>query len=286
MDDLTRVLATSGTGYLEDIYSHDELQSINTAIDPLLAGRSNQARSYVHIDEMQELGLLDTVLSPRMRSVLFTPLCDPVLYHCHIYEIAGNSTRSHVFGETLSGWHRDPDCEYHKNYATHISVFVYLTDVGDDDGTFQFLPQGPDKWLWKGTPRIAVTGKAGFSFAWNRAYFHRAAPNRGPRRRRLLKISVQPNRCLSIHLANKHFQRVNSAVPPGDPQWDTLLGRYQGAVAPKTTGPDQGPKISRFATNGELGVANADLLKFQVRTQARTVKSWLSRSRTESVSYD
>jgi hypothetical protein len=290
MNELSRILSTDGICYFDDIYSSDEVNSINTAIDPLLASRGHERRAYVHVDEMGDLGLLNTVLSPRMKALLFSMMSDPVLYHCHIYEIAANATRSHIFDETLSGWHRDPDSEYHPNEATHVSVFVYLTDVGEDDGTFQFIPQNPLHWLWKSTPRVSVTGKAGFSFAWNRAYFHRAAPNRGPRRRRLLKLSIQPNKFTSIHLTNEHFQRVLASTSSGDLEMDVLLGRFQGGVAPRTPGSYQEPNNRLFDHTGELGVANASLAKFQMRNEARKLKkklkSLLSKPPVEAVPYD
>jgi hypothetical protein len=71
------------------------------------------------------------------------------------------------------------------------------------------------------------------SFVWRRCHYHRAAPNRGPRRRRLLKISVQPNAFRSAHLGNEFFRKVVDETPTGDAEMDLLLGRYQGRAAPR-----------------------------------------------------
>ena len=75
-----------------------------------------------------------------------------------------------------------------------MSVFLYLTDVGPENGPFELLPRDPELGFAPGLPCISVTGPAGFAFAWNRSFYHRAAPNRSPRRRRVLKLSVQPRR--------------------------------------------------------------------------------------------
>src|SRR3978361_472003 len=131
---------------------------------------------------------------------------DPVFYHFHLYEIAGGNKDSHIFSESLSGWHRDPDCEYVPNDPTHLSLFIYLTDVGPEDGPFQFLPGDPTRLMTGSTPVISLEGPAGFSFVWHRSYHPRPAPNRAPRRRRLLKISVQRNAYPSVHLERESFR--------------------------------------------------------------------------------
>jgi hypothetical protein len=280
------VLATWGIGSFENVYSLEELNAINTAINPLFASRNQVNRSYVHIDEMMELNVLDAIFSHKMKTLLFSIVCDPVLYHCHVNEIACNSTRSHIFGDHLSGWHRDADSEYFPTDATHVSIFVYFTPVGEGDGAFELIPQCPLHWLWKRTPCISVTGNPGLTFAWNRAFYHRASPNRGPRRRRLLKISIQPNRFTSPTLANEAFQKVISSTPLGDSDMDVLLGRYQGTVAPKRTPPDHEPTINVFKPTGELGIGNGSLMKVQLRKQARALKRWLMRTPAGVTQYD
>jgi hypothetical protein len=226
-------IAEYGIAVVDDIYSVNELALINSVMTPLFQKRSGEARSYVRPDDMMEAGILDRLLSPAMRDVLLSVVPDPVLFHFHAYEIAGKSNRSHIFADQLGGWHRDPDSAYFAGDPTHVSVFVYLSDVAEEDGAFEFSPHRPDHPLRSDSPVVKMTGPVGMSFAWHRSFYHRASPNRGPRRRRLLKISIQPNSFPSVHLGKEFFRKAIDQVPAGDPLMDMLLGRYQGRKAPR-----------------------------------------------------
>jgi hypothetical protein len=248
---------------------------MNAAMDATFQQRAASGRAYVYADDMQRLGLFGTILSPAMRSLIFSIVPDAVLYHCHAYEIPGLSTKPHIFSESLSGYHRDPDSDYLPNHPTHISIFVYLTPVGPDDGAFEFIPRDPEKWLHASVPTILAVGQPGFSFVWQRGFYHRASPNRGPRRRRLIKISVQPNTYDSVHLRNDNFERLLAAISPGDPETDLLLGRYQGRAAPALpASPDA--TAEAFQPTGTLKLSNVELAKVQLREKARLLKRRLN----------
>jgi len=256
-------------------------------MDPILNSRLEERRAYVHPDELKEIGVLDQLLCGPMRAILFSIMPDPVLYHCHVYEIAANDTRAHIFAETLAGWHRDGDSELIKNDITHVSVFLYLTDVGAADGAFEFSPKDPTAWLLSSTPCVTVTGPAGFTFAWQRSFYHRASPNRGPTRRRLFKISIQRNAFPSLHLKNKHFQKVMEMTPPGDPQMDLLLGRYQGKTPPPLPAIVT-PTATAVPPTGSLNIPNRELVNVQLRETVHNLRTRMSRSRSEptAVAYD
>jgi hypothetical protein len=174
----------------------------------------------------------------------------------------------------MAGWHRDPDSLYVAGDPTHVSVFVYLTDVGPEDGPFELAPRDPRRRLRSGAPIVSVTGKAGATFAWHRSFHHRAAPNRGPLRRRLLKLSVQRNAYRSRHLQDARFQAVAAATPPGDPVMDLLLGRYQGKSPPELPQRDACGAIP-FAPTGSVTLPNSALFAPQFRDRARQVKRLL-----------
>lgn len=230
---LAKSLVTDGILAVDDVYSVAELARINAVMDPIFAAKSSQARAYVRPDEMMDSGILDTVLSIKMRTLIFSLVQNAVLFHFHAYEIAGNSTKSHIFSESLNGWHRDPDSGFYVNDPTHLSIFVYLKDVGADDGSFEFSPHRPDAPLRTDSPVLTMVGPAGMTFVWHRSYYHRASPNRGPRRRRLIKFSVQPNEFHSAHLTNDFFKRVCAEAHLGNTEFDLLFGRYQGKSAPR-----------------------------------------------------
>ena len=127
------VIAGNGIVVTDDIYSVSELAEINAAMDPLFKSKLQEKRAYVMPDEMLAAGILDKVLSKKMFNTILSIMPDPVLYHFHAYEIAANSNQSHIFADTLGGWHRDPDSEFHSGDPTHISIFVYLSNVGERD---------------------------------------------------------------------------------------------------------------------------------------------------------
>jgi len=265
-------LRTTGICEVPEIYTQDEIAAINALIDPLLEKRLEERRAYVHVDELQELGLLGTVLSDRMKDTLFSIIPDPVLYHCHVYEIAANDSRPHIFADSLTGWHRDRDSDYVESDSTHVSIFIYLSNVGPDDGAFEFIPSvPPTKWLRNGARYISVQGPAGFSFAWHRKFYHRASPNRGPTRRRLLKLSVQRNSFFSPHLGNPHFQKAIAGIAEGDVKTDLLFGRYQKLTAPDCPAGRELPFKPITTAENKLNLSSIDLAKVQMRDKARNL---------------
>jgi hypothetical protein len=268
-----RALQTDGILLTDDLFSHEELRTIQSILDPLFARKVGEARAYAHPDELVYAGLWSLVFSERMRALLFSLMPDPVLYHCHVYEIAGGNPEPHIFGESLAGWHCDVDRQSSTDGPTHISLFVYLTDVGQDSGAFEFVPHTAQQWLRPRAPFISAFGKAGHTFVWNREFFHRAAPNLSPIRRRVLKLSIQRNRYPSAHLANEHFQRVLRAISPGDAGMDILLGRYQSATPPRPPLSASIPTWYRISPNSRLNLPAWRLLAVQLRKRLSIIKS-------------
>jgi hypothetical protein len=232
LNPLAAVLADQGISIVPDVYSVNELAELNYAMTPLFKAREAEPRSYVRPDDMLSLGILELVLSSAMKDLILSIIPDPVLYHLHANEIAGSNSQSHIFGDRLDGWHRDSDSAFFKGDPTHVSIFVYLSDVGPSDGPFEFCPRQPDEGLSPGSPVATMTGPPGFSFVWQRGFYHRAAPNRGKQRRRVLKISVQRNAFRSDHLSMDFFSHAISAMANRDPLSDLMFGVYQGKPAP------------------------------------------------------
>lgn len=277
MSNLHRILSSEGICAVRPLLSAEELALVNARVNPLFKNRETERRAYVTVDELHTLGLFDIVFKPEIQDLFLAAIPDPVFYHFHIYEIAGGNTESHIFSESLSGWHRDPDSEYVPNDPTHLSLFIYLTEVGPEDGPFQFLPGDPTRLMTGSTPTISLEGAPGFSFIWHRSYYHRAAPNRAPRRRRLLKISVQCNAYPSAHLARESFRNLQAVIPPGDPRLDLFLGRMQGRVAPALP-PVADPSFRLLSPTGSIDVPTIDIVKAQIKGKVRTLKQLLRSS--------
>jgi hypothetical protein len=100
---MARLLAADGIARTADIYSPQTIRDINAVVDPLLAAQQDAARAYVTVEDMARVGLFGMLLGGAMRDCLLSVMPDPVLYHCHIFEIAARGTKSHVFSDRLSG---------------------------------------------------------------------------------------------------------------------------------------------------------------------------------------
>lgn len=267
-----RALQTDGILATDDLFSHEELQTLQSVLDRLFEQKSDQARAYIHPDELLDTGLWPLVFSEKLRSLLFSLMPDPVLCHCHVYEIAGGNPEPHIFAESLAGWHCDVERQPETEGPTHISLFVYLTDVGPGSGAFEFVPHTSRQWLRSDASFISVFGKPGYTFVWNRKFFHRAAPNLSSVRRRLLKLSFQRNRYPSVHLTNEHFQRVSRSIAPGDVAMDILLGRFQSGTAPRLPPSKSQPTWYRIPSNARLDLPTWRVLIVQLRKRLSTLK--------------
>jgi hypothetical protein len=218
----------------------------------------------------------------------FDVLDDPVLYHFHVYEIAGRSDKSHIFSDELDGWHRDPDSVREPGDATHVSLFVYLSDVGAESGPFQFLPADPAGRFANGIPSVSQTGPAGTTFLWNRTFFHRAAPNRSPTRRRLLKISVQNNRFPSRHLAADHFAPAVAARRYASPWHQMLFGAFQGQQVPDLPKPkcDRAIRYEAAEPNSAIDVRKLSAMKYAVKHRVNRLLRLQAKPAMADAAYD
>jgi hypothetical protein len=253
---LSEVLSTSGIAAIPNVWDPESVVALNAALDEPFRIRSMQRRAYVGADELVSLDVLEHVFPRPLRALLPSVMDDPVLYHCHAYEISGDETRPHIHSALLSGWHRDTETvEAHdRDAARYVSVFLYLTDVGPENGPFELLPRDPEHGFVPGSPCVSVVGPAGSAFAWNRSYYHRAAPNRSATRRRLLKLSVQLRT-----LPNDRIGHGELARAAADPRVDALgLGALFGADRPTTIDDDAAaPSIVELPAAGEVVVSRA-----------------------------
>jgi ectoine hydroxylase-related dioxygenase (phytanoyl-CoA dioxygenase family) len=266
---LRRQLVTTGICTLPPVFRPDELSEINRGVDEAFAARRDEDRAYVRIDEMWELALLPLIFNAQMIDLIFASVDSPVLYHCHMYEIAGRSNAPHIFGETLSGFHTDRDSEWNPRQPTHVSIFVYLSQVDANSSPFEFVIGPPTQWLSRQTPVAEMLGAPGTTFLWNRSFYHRAAPNRSEVRRRLLKLSIQPKDAYNPLLGDEPFETVRSAVGEGaEPRLAHLLGL--DVREPIPTPVNVQAQVAAPTRSLDLGLAA--LAKANLKAQARYLK--------------
>jgi hypothetical protein len=194
LDGPSDVLSNEGIANFGCLFSPSVVARWNERLDPMFS-IGDQVRATLGADVLAAAGVLAEVLTPAVRALIASTAPDARIYHAHAYEIAGQSDKPHVHAERMDGWHRDTETihDFEPTRARHISLFVYLTDVGDDSGAFEFLPRSPRLPLGTRHDAHRVTGPAGTTFAWNRSYYHRASPNLSTVRRRLVKLSWQPS---------------------------------------------------------------------------------------------
>lgn len=191
---LREVLAQEGIADLTGLWPVQQVEAWNRQVDSLFAAIDDQARSYVGADQLVGTGIFQEVFSEPVRRLIASIQPSALLYHCHCYEIAAAQTKPHINQNRLQGWHRDWETlrDFTRDFPTFVSIFILLSPVADGDGPFEFAPKSPDDGLRAGGEIVRLVGPVGTAAIWNRSYYHRAAPNRGPRRRRVLKISFQP----------------------------------------------------------------------------------------------
>jgi hypothetical protein len=186
----------------------------NERLDPLFTASGEDARSYIGADQLVETGIFEELFSEPVRRLIAGIHPSALLYHCHCYEIAGGQDQPHIHAGRLHGWHRDWDTVryFTPNYPTYLSVFILLSQVGDDDGPFEFHPKSGHRWLRSSGDVVSLVGPIGTAAVWNRSYFHRAAPNRGAVRRRILKLSIQPAGLPNDRIGKSEFKNAFASL--------------------------------------------------------------------------
>ncbi|OHV04528.1 phytanoyl-CoA dioxygenase family protein [Mycobacterium talmoniae] len=220
---LRQALVQEGIADLTGLWPVAQVEAWNQRIDPLFAATEDQARSYVGADQLVETGIFQDVFSEPVRRLIAGIEPSALLYHCHCYEIAAAQHKPHIHQNWLHGWHRDRETlrGFSPAAPKFVSIFILLSPVGDDDGPFEFTPRSPHQGLRSGDQIVRLVGPVGTAAIWNRSYYHRAAPNRGPRRRRILKISFQPAELANDRIGLDEFRAARSRLD--DPRLQALV---------------------------------------------------------------
>jgi hypothetical protein len=273
MEKLRTGLNSNGITHAENLYSADDIAAFNAALDPHFAALASEHRSYAYARDLDRLGILERLVSDGLVSSFFEVMDQPLFYHLHAYEIAARHEHSHIAETYLSGWHRDVDSSYETAAPSHLSLFVYLTEVQPHDGPFEFLNDVPQGRFRNGAPASRMTGPRGAAFYWNRYFYHRAAPNRGSVRRRVLKYSIQSNRYPSRTMKAEHFAGVAAKMQMRDEARRLLFGAYaETPGAPLLRQPASQVRYTPVAPNVATDVDPVTMLKSQIRDIVRPLR--------------
>jgi len=230
---LPEVLANEGIADLTGLWPVEQVEDWSRRLDPHFASKDGERRSYVSADALVTTGIFAEVFSEPARRLIAGIQPSALLYHCHCYEIAANQARPHIHRDKPQGWHRDTETikAYTPDFPSFISIFILLSSVGEDDGAFEFVPHRPNSGMRPGGEIVRLVGSVGTAAIWNRSYFHRASPNRGSLRRRVLKISFQPAGLPNDRIGLEEFSKARANLE--DPALLALIDdRRLGTTSP------------------------------------------------------
>tara|TARA_B100001057_G_C22854137_1_gene952093 strand:- start:1980 stop:2819 length:840 start_codon:yes stop_codon:yes gene_type:complete len=204
---LIDIYKNNGFIEFEDLFSDEQINRWNDVLD----------RFYLEKDKKVTLDLLELgkpgfeivkeFLNDKVKFIIDQLIKDPIIFYAGSNEIPSKQKISHVNHNELEGWHTDTgeNLQYlNLNYPFWITFFVYLTDVGQNDGAFEISNVTKKKNIKHKMKCFKLMGKRGKAFVWGNPFFHRASPNNGNTRRRILKIQIQHN-----YLENTYIKTLN-----------------------------------------------------------------------------
>lgn len=186
-------------GFVElgNIFSKEEIELVNTKASSIIKNKFNKTKTEIIFEELIKSGIADIVLNNKnLRKIILEILPDPILFGFNIYEVDILQNRTHTSDNNIDGWHVDtPQLPFlDRSQPNFVSLMVYLTDVMRfEDGPFEVTSENNLNNLKHKLPSKKILGVKGTSFIWNNNYAHRASPNTGKIRRRVLKIGFQDN---------------------------------------------------------------------------------------------
>jgi hypothetical protein len=104
---------------------------------------TKDTRIYADALKLDELGILQYILSVEITDLILALEPNPVFFHCHAYEIPAASAVNHIGFLERDRWHRDfvePNMRS-ENDANAFGIFIYFTDVNTEANAHSTLFQ-------------------------------------------------------------------------------------------------------------------------------------------------
>jgi len=195
-------------GFVEfdNLFTENQISKWNSLLDAHYEGKKEK-----HNIDLLELGepgfnIVKEFFNDKIRFISCALIKDPILFYAGSNEIPSEQKVSHVNHNEIEGWHTDTGEELQyldMRMPYWITFFVYLTNVDNDDGAFEISNIVKKKQISHNTECFKMTGKKGKCFLWGNPFYHRASPNIGTNRRRILKIQIQHN-----YLENSYLDKL------------------------------------------------------------------------------
>jgi len=191
----------------EDLFSSEKIDEWNEVLNKYYEEKKEKVS--IDLCDLGEDGykIIEDFFNSKIRFIIKDLIKDPILFYAGSNEIPSNSKISHVNHNDIGGWHTDTgeEIQYLNLKDPHwITFFVYLSDVNKNDGPFEITNKNKRKELNDGTKFFTMIGKKGKCIVWGNTFYHRAAPNLGNKRRRIIKIQIQHN-----YLENSYINTLN-----------------------------------------------------------------------------
>tara|TARA_B110000971_G_C19937602_1_gene467132 strand:+ start:154 stop:981 length:828 start_codon:yes stop_codon:yes gene_type:complete len=197
-------------GFIEfkNIFDDALIEKWNSKLDFFYKNKKDKIILDFTDNRVDKIGfeILQEFFNDKIKYIISKLIPDPIILWAGSNEIPGNTKISHVNHNDIGGWHTDigEDLSFIDLKNPHyMTFFVYLTDVGPEDGPFEITNVTKKREINSSTSAKTLLGKKGTCFVWGNGFFHRAAPNYGNLRRRILKIQLQNN-----YLENSYIDKM------------------------------------------------------------------------------
>lgn len=150
----------------------------------------------IEADGLNESGILDLLLTKKIRYLINLFIPDGILWHCEYLKTPCNQKKPHFDpGTNYGSWHRDRVTDYNHNRIDFLDIMIYLNDVDKDGGGFGFLPIRPDNSdeVDQANKSSKIIGNAGLGILSRIDWWHTATPNSGNQDREMIRLSISKN---------------------------------------------------------------------------------------------
>ena len=204
--ELVKLYENNGFIEFNNIFEDKQIEKWNKILDPYFSGKDEKVRLDLTSIGKDGHDILKEFFNDKVKFITNELIKDPIVFYAGSIEIPSNSKISHVNHNEIGGWHTGTgeNLQYlDLRKPIWMTFFVYLTDVGQNDGPFEITNKIYRKEINHNTKAFSLLGNKGKCFLWGNTFYHRAAPNLGNKRRRILKIQVQHN-----YLENSYTEQL------------------------------------------------------------------------------
>ena len=146
--------------------------------------------------KLHKAGILELIFNEKIKYLINLLMPDGILWHCHYIKTPSNQSKPWFNPETRYGsWHKDRTIDYNHNRIDFLDIMIYLSDVGENDGAYAFLPIRPDKEIEidKSKKSSKIIGPSSLGILSRVDWWHTATSNTGFKDREMLRLSLAKN---------------------------------------------------------------------------------------------